>query len=1102
LPAASVRAFAKSNGKPVMFTGAAVIDLNGQIRQPSGSNLPDIGAYVLPNSQRTEITRPTLSQAQFDTLLYACRANSRNFSVTAIDSGSGIFSVQVVLYDQNRTTFHPLNLTAGNRTNGRWSGSFLGDTTDRKYQVRFIAIDSAGNVGWSSAAQDYTDFVFNPMIVAPSVITSMDTFIARVKTPAAYPLLITEVTINQFLPHSTPNLPGYMLPNGNRFVEITNHGTDTVDLTGCVFKLSFGAGYTLPSGHRLPPGASMVLSSTGGTSRPQFHYFNMNLPDMLPGTFFGDAIFTLESPDGQIIDRIVFHEYDEHRLGELAAWNGDGIFVGPNNTISGFQLLGKDVNGKKNWVLNSATHPGSLGTYNQGLPRRRSASFNWQGPVQGTGLRIVAGPFFGGSNSPLRLAAALDNCQSTVLHPLNISGNDSTDIIAPVLQFLQLSPNFLDAKCHGNGRSLNVTATDLNNGSGVNQVWLLMQTPSSLHRWLMPRFNGNPASGMYSIDLSNELRSGRLSIVAVDAAQNSSDTLQVGFFEGNRNRVTAMNDTSINLGTSMTLRAVARNTHREAIQISEVIISANSTMQGASSLPAGLNLAANDEVIEVSNMSDDSVFVGGIRLMVYGQNASLLHQFRLPEYIMAPRSQIFLVGSNLPQSGNNVFRLPFPQNFLLPATAYSIALMDTLFANTSILSGLVLNNAFYTIPSSVFTGAGISTTTATVGVQRANTSTNASGWQAMNGTTVTTTLGSAFQLPQSLPTISWFSSSGFLGSGNNIQVSPTQNSLFVASIGSGNCLVRDTVLVRVNGSSFQNDVEVMRFHLPNPMSTSSAAVSVSVWVRNLGTVPLASIPMELWVNNQRLSTELLGNYLAAGDSTILIFQTPWIPARGGLHTLFVKSNVIGDTQAANDTVSLQAYGLEAPNFARIVEVINPANASSITDSSLVRVRVTNVGTNIITNLRLHYFDDAGTSYKQDYIVFLPFGASETLSFDKYYVPSSLGSGNLCVRTEAVYADQICVQLWASSTPSLSNKVKDIEVYPNPANHWLRVRIPDGITPNQYRIIDLTGRQIKSLSQAEVENNQAIDVSGLSNGVYLLLVQSNEGMRFKRFVIQR
>ncbi|MBA4303744.1 MAG: hypothetical protein C0424_05920 [Sphingobacteriaceae bacterium] len=1103
LPAPAVRTFAKANGKPVQFLGAAVNDLNGQVRQVSGQLLPDIGAYVLPSGQSSEITRPLLGMAQFDTLLYACSGTSRNFSVTASDFGSGIRSVQLMLFNQNQTTFQSLNLISGNRTSGRWAGTLPSDTFDRKFEARLMAIDSAGNVGWSSASQNYTNFVLNPEVVAPQVITARDTLVARAKTLAAYPLVISEVTLNQFLPHGTPNLPGYLLPTGNKFVEITNHGTDTVDLTGCTFRpnLWFNNIFTFPAGHRLPPGVSMVLSKMGGSSRPEFHYFNMNLPDMLPGTFFGDAVFTLESPDGQIIDRIVFHEYDEHRLGEVENWVGDGIYVGPNNTIGGFQLIGKDVNGNKHWAVYSATRPGSLGRYNQGLPRRKSADFVWSGLVHGTGMRIQAGPFFGGSNGPLQLSTSLDNCSSSASNTLGISGNDSTDIIPPKLQILQLSPNFFDAKCHGNGRSLNVTATDSNNGSGVNQVWLVMHAPRSVHRWLMPRINGNSTSGFYSIDLSHELRSGSLSIVAIDVAQNNSDTLHIGYFEGNRNRVTAMNDTAINLGTSLNLRAVARNTHRQAIQISEVVISASASMQGSSSLPAGLNLTANDEVIEVSNMSDDSVFVGGILLMIYQQNASLLHRYALPEYVMAPRSQIYLVGSSLPQSGNNVFRLPFPTNFLLPATPYSLALADTLFTNFTFLSGLVLNNAMYGFPSTMFSGAGISTTSTSVGVQRISTSSTAAGWQVTNGTSLPTTLGSAFQLPQTLPVISWFGPAGFLGNGNNLQVNPTQNSLYVAAVGSGTCLVRDTVLVRLNGSAFQNDAALMRFVFPNPMSIANAAVAVSVWVRNAGNVPLTSIPMELWVNNQRLTTEHLGNYLAVGDSAILTFQTPWLPPRGGLHNLQVKSNVIGDSRTANDTLSISAYGLEAPNFVRIIDILNPVNATSIADSSLVRVRVTNTGTNVINNLRLLYFDNAGTSYKQDFNLSLPIGASEILSFNKQYAPINTGSNNLCVRSEVQYADQKCVQLWATSSPDLPAGMGSIVLYPNPASHTLNLRISEGVIPISCRIVDMTGRQIKTFEQTGQGAHQHLDVQELADGMYLLLIQTTEGMHFKRFVIQ-
>lgn len=1104
LPSTAVRAFAKGNGKPVTFLGAAINDLNGQIRQPTGSNLPDIGAYVLPASQRTEITRPTLSLAQFDTLLYACSANSRHFSVTAIDSGSGIVSAQLMLFDENGPIFQPLSLSSGNRTNGRWTGSLPTPAGDRKFEARFMAIDSAGNIGWSSLSRNYTNFSFQPEIVAPNILATQDSFAVRAKSLAAYPLLITEVTIKQQLPHATPNLPPYLIPNDNSFIEITNHGTDTVDLTGCILRpdFIFGSFYALPSGHRLPPGVCLILSKTGAISRPEFHYFNMNLPDFLPGNFFGNAVFTLESPDRQIIDRIAFFEDDESRFHLPASWQGDGIYAGPNNTIAGFQLLGKDVNGNKNWAVYSASQPGTLGAYNPNLPRRKSAQFAWSGLIQGNGARVVSPPLSGGTNGILQLTATLDSCQSAVQQLVRSSGNDSTDIIAPVLRSLQLSTNFYDATCHGSGRVLSVQAVDSANGSGIAEVWLLMQGPSSTHRWLLPRVAGNSQSGTYLINLVNELRNGSLSVVAIDVARNSSDTLQVGYFEGNRNRVTLMNDTSINLGTSITLSAIARNTHRRSIQISEVVVSAIFSMQSNATFPVGLNTNFNDEIIEITNMSDDSVFVGGIRLVVYQQNGSMLHQYLLPEHVMAPRGQIFLVGSNLPQSGNNVFRLPFPPNFLLPATPYSLVLIDTLFTNPSILSGVVLNNAFYSMPSSVFSGAGITTTAATVGIQRTNANATASGWQITNGSTQPTTLGSAFQLPQSLPTVSWFGPAGFLGNGNSIQVSPSQNSIYVASTGTGLCLVRDTVLVQVNGSTFQNNVRIVRFVSPTPLSIQTGSVQVSILVQNTGNTPLGSIPLELWVNNQRIASELSGSYLAAGDSTILFFQTPWVPNRGGLHTLMVKSNVLGDIDATNDTLSTQAFGLAAPSFIKITAILSPTNGATLLDSSRVRVQVVNAGTTPVTNVRMRYFDGEGTVFTEDFQVNMPIGSSQILEFRKQFVPLGAGSRDLCVRTSAVYEDQRCVQLWATSSPSLAKNRLNMLVYPNPANHTLHIQLPANLQPSSIKIMDMTGRQLKKEFVETINDMLSCDLSQLSNGMYLLLVETTEGPITERFVVQR
>jgi len=76
----------------------------------------------------------------------------------------------------------------------------------------------------------------------------------------------------------------------------------------------------------------------------------------------------------------------------------------------------------------------------------------------------------------------------------------------------------------------------------------------------------------------------------------------------------------------------------------------------------------------------------------------------------------------------------------------------------------------------------------------------------------------------------------------------------------------------------------------------------------------------------------------------------------------------------------------------------------------------------------------------------------------------------------------------------SNINNNIFVYPNPVQNILTIR-NEGLIIKGIKIIDLTGRVI-----SEIESSQTrINVSSLSNGIYVLEVRTNEGVGFNRFI---
>ncbi|WP_396171813.1 glycosyl hydrolase 53 family protein [Flavobacterium sp.] len=92
------------------------------------------------------------------------------------------------------------------------------------------------------------------------------------------------------------------------------------------------------------------------------------------------------------------------------------------------------------------------------------------------------------------------------------------------------------------------------------------------------------------------------------------------------------------------------------------------------------------------------------------------------------------------------------------------------------------------------------------------------------------------------------------------------------------------------------------------------------------------------------------------------------------------------------------------------------------------------------------------------------------------------------------------KLIVSPTGSLEIEKKNIEngliLYPNPVLNELNIRNTNGTVIQSLKITNITGETVYSATNAEGRN--AIDVSNLSSGIYILSVQSNEGTQNFKF----
>ncbi len=76
-----------------------------------------------------------------------------------------------------------------------------------------------------------------------------------------------------------------------------------------------------------------------------------------------------------------------------------------------------------------------------------------------------------------------------------------------------------------------------------------------------------------------------------------------------------------------------------------------------------------------------------------------------------------------------------------------------------------------------------------------------------------------------------------------------------------------------------------------------------------------------------------------------------------------------------------------------------------------------------------------------------------------------------------------------------NKNQNIRIFPNPAQNYISIVLPDNLTGfNRVIITDITGKEILQSNKA-----QCIDISGVSAGVYMLKIETKNNIYTRKFI---
>jgi hypothetical protein len=194
--------------------------------------------------------------------------------------------------------------------------------------------------------------------------------------------------------------------------------------------------------------------------------------------------------------------------------------------------------------------------------------------------------------------------------------------------------------------------------------------------------------------------------------------------------------------------------------------------------------------------------------------------------------------------------------------------------------------------------------------------------------------------------------------------------------------------------------------------------------------------------------------------------------------------------------------------------------NGVTDAPPLSLTPQGAGINIISNINYDAQSNYITVPAQFYTLQLSDSLGNTLSDNFANFPAYAGqtavlltsgflnsSANQNGPAMGVYMSPIeggpFVPLFVTGLKSL-NENSGFTVFPNPASDRLLIHLQTPVSENtNCSIFDIQGRTVKQQSLADLKDaSNAIDVSNLSDGLYLLQIADGGNLSYSKFVIQR
>jgi len=108
-----------------------------------------------------------------------------------------------------------------------------------------------------------------------------------------------------------------------------------------------------------------------------------------------------------------------------------------------------------------------------------------------------------------------------------------------------------------------------------------------------------------------------------------------------------------------------------------------------------------------------------------------------------------------------------------------------------------------------------------------------------------------------------------------------------------------------------------------------------------------------------------------------------------------------------------------------------------------------------------------------------------------FTPSQSGNYAVEITKNGCTEVSACIQVTITSIETLENSSTSF-VFPNPANHYVSIALPDGMNSKQLKLLDASGRIVHSSPMPFSSEIKTIDISMYENGLYLLIIEFENG----------